>query len=367
MQKPWLALAFAAFASIGFACNTATLKGPAGGASSGDPADPAGEDPASDVDGGSAPAVDADGGVLPMSSNVSIQVLPSDSGAAIEAAIRAATTSVHMTMYLLTSDKIIDALGDLHAAGKDVKVVLNQKFPPNGGSNTSAYNALVARNVPVHYAPSAYTFTHAKAIVIDSASLIVMTMNLTQSSAKDNREYIATDADPADVADAETLFAADYAGQLTTLGGNLVVSPQGAQPVDARLRLKALIESARTSLDVEVQSLSDDALTDAIVAAHEAKVKVRVVIASGNDETPAQADAIATLKQHGVPLVGLPNPYNHAKVIVVDEKRVFVGSQNFTPTALFYNREIGVVTEAAGEAAKVRDVIAKDFAAGVAP
>ena len=34
--------------------------------------------------------------------------------------------------------------------------------------------------------------------------------------------------------------------------------------------------------------------------------------------------------------------------------------------ALFQNREIGVVTDAPAEATKVRDVIAKDFAAGTA-
>jgi phosphatidylserine/phosphatidylglycerophosphate/cardiolipin synthase-like enzyme len=149
-----------------------------------------------------------------------------------------------------------------------------------------------------------------------------------------------------------------------TENSNLVLSPQATSTVDARARLKALIDSAKTSLDVEVQSLSDDALTDAIVLAHQAKVAVRVVISASNEDTPAEKDSIAKLKAAGVPFVGVVTPYIHAKAIVVDGTKVFVGSQNFTPTALFKNREIGVVTDAAGEATKVRDVIAKDFAAG---
>ena len=115
---------------------------------------------------------------------------------------------------------------------------------------------------------------------------------------------------------------------------------------------------------MEVQSLSDDTLTDAIILAHKDKVAVRVVLATGNDATPGQMAEIAKLKAAGVPLRGVATPYIHAKAVVVDNAKVFVGSQNFTTTALLQNREIGVVTDAASEATKVRDVIAKDFAAG---
>ncbi len=355
----------------GFACNSAELKGPGDGtssSSSGDPADPGPGDPdGGPADGGRDPGKDLDGGVLPTSSNVTIQVLPSDSGAAVLAAIKGATTSIHMTIYLLSNSQIIDALGALKAAGKEVKVILNKNFPPNGGDNTSAYNQLTAKGVSVVYAPPGYQFTHAKTVLIDGKSLLVMTMNLTYASPRDNREYIATDNDPADVADAEKLFQADFTDKQVSVTGKLIVSPQSASPVDARARLKALIDSAKTSLDVEVQSLSDDALTDAIIAAHKDKVAVRVVLAGGNNDTPAEADSIAKLKAASVPLKMLADPYVHAKAVVVDGTKVFVGSQNFTPTALFNNREVGVVTDSATEAKKVTDTIAKDFTAGTAP
>lgn len=365
MQKSWLALALSVFVAASGACNTADLKqAPDTSGTSGGPGLPTEEGEAPLADAGRDPVADVDGGVIPTSTNVTIQVQPSDFGAQIEAAIRAAKTSVHMTMYLLTDTSIIDALGDLEDAGKDVKVVLNQTFPPNGGDNAASFAKLKARGVKVVYAPPAYTFTHAKAVVIDGAKVLIMTMNLTQTSARDNREYIATDSDPADVADCEKLFAADFTSAAVNVNGKLVVSPQSASPVDSRARLKALIDSARSSLDVEVQSLSDSALTDAIILAHKAKVAVRVVTASGNDTSNGESAAAAKLKAAGVPVVGVLTPYIHAKAIVVDGSKVFVGSQNFTPTALFQNREIGVVTDAPAEAAKVRDVIAKDFAAG---
>jgi cardiolipin synthase A/B len=367
VQKRWLGLALAAFIAASGACNTADLKQPgsSGNASSGDLPPDEGETPV--ADGGRDPLADLDGGAVPMSTNVTIQVQPSDFGAQIEASIRAAKTSVHMTMYLLTDTTVIDALGDLKDAGMDVKVVLNKTFPPNGGDNSASFAKLQQRGVPVVYAPAAYTFTHAKTVIIDGATALIMTMNLTQTSAKDNREYIATDRDPADVADCEKLFAADFAGTAVTVNGKLVVSPQNATPVDPRQRLRALIDSAKTSLDVEVQSLSDDGLTDAIILAHKDKVAVRVVISGSNEVTPAQQDSITKMKAAGVPLKTVVTPYIHAKTIVVDGTTVFVGSQNFTSTGLFQNREIGVVTNAPSEAAKVRDFIAKDFANGASP
>ena len=247
-----------------------------------------------------------------------------------------------------------------------MKVVLNKTFPPNGGDNASSFSKLQARGVPVVYASSAYTFTHVKSVVIDGNKVLLMTMNLTQTSAKDNREFIATDSDPADVSDCEKLFTADFAGAAVSVNGKLVVSPEAAQPVDPRARIKALIDSAKTSLDVEVQSLSDTVLTDAIIRAHQAKVQVRVVLSGEPGQTPNELAMIAKLKQAGVPLKGVLTPYIHAKTVVVDGAKVFVGSQNFTPTALTQNREVGVVTDAAAEAKKVQDVIAKDFLAGAA-
>lgn len=355
---------------LAFACNTADLSpsgspgAPGTGSDPGD--DPGAADGGASAEGGRDPSADVDGGVIPTSKNVTIQVEPSDSGYGVLNAIKGAKKSVHMTMYLLSDYRVIGALASLKNAGVDVKVVLNRTFPPNGGSNDSTYASLQSKGVDVRWAPSAYAFTHAKTVIIDGAEVIVMTMNLTESSPKDNREFIATDTDPQDVADAEALFQGDYENHSTTVTSNLVLSPQSTSKIDARSRLKALIDSAKTSVDVEVQSLSENELVDALIAAKQANVKVRVVVAGGSgvDTTPAETDSAARLKQSGVAIVYVANPYIHAKSLVVDGAKAFVGSQNFTPTALFNNREVGVVTDAPAAVAKVSSVIAQDFAAG---
>ncbi|MBX3205923.1 MAG: hypothetical protein KF764_12690 [Labilithrix sp.] len=315
------------------------------------------------LDGGRAP--DPDAVPLAMSSGVTIQVQPTDAGAALLAAIRGAKQSVHMTMYLLTSNEVIRALGDLKQAGKDVKVVLNRNFPTGGNQNQGAFDTLKGRGVEVVWAPDGYTFTHAKTILVDSEKAFIMTMNLTYTSPTTNREYIATDTDAEDLADLEKIFQADFTNKAVNVPSKLVISPAGANTLHpARSHIKQLIDSATTSLDVEAQSLSDTTVVDAIVLAHQAKVDVRVVVDAQTLNTPNQTAAVAKLKQYGVPLRGLSSPDMHAKAIVVDESITFVGSQNMTATALERNREIGVLTDAKSEAVKVRQVIRADFDKG---
>lgn len=323
-----------------------------------------GDDATGDDDDSTGPTTPPKAVDLAMS-NVTIQVQPVDSGAAILAAIKGAQTSVHMTIYLLTDTKIIGALGDLKDAGKDVKVVLNKTFPPDGGDNTDAYDALQARGVDVVWASDSFTYTHAKTIVIDGKKAIIMTMNLTPSSPKTNREYIATDADADDVATLEKVFAADHDGKAITVASKLIISPASANSNGSpREMLTSLIASAKTSLDVEVQSLSDRALVDGIIAQHKAGLDVHVVIDGDVSDTNAQVTVINKLKTAGVPLRSLHTPDCHAKAIVADG-RAYVGSQNFTLPALDTNREVGVFTDTATEVAKVKTQIGKDFATGV--
>jgi hypothetical protein len=96
-------------------------------------------------------------------------VEPSDKAEALLAAILAAKTSVHMTMYMLNDPRFIDALIAKKQAGRDVKVVLNEKFPPNAGSNQPTFDQLKAAGVPVVWAPATFSLTHQKTVIIDSA------------------------------------------------------------------------------------------------------------------------------------------------------------------------------------------------------
>ena len=141
------------------------------------------------------------------SSAVSIVVEPGDGGSALLAAIAAAKTSIHVTMYLFSSSPMQQALLNAHKAGIEVKVILQKTFPTGGASNQQAYALLTKMGIQVAWASTAFTLTHEKCVIIDASSAWIMTMNLTNSSPMDNREYLALDTDADDVAEAEAIFA----------------------------------------------------------------------------------------------------------------------------------------------------------------
>ncbi len=293
------------------------------------------------------------------STGIQITVEPGDNGAALTNAIKNAKTSVHMVMYLLSSSPVISALKSRAAAGVEVKVLLNKTFPAGMGSNSTVYSDLSSAGVAVQWAPSTFTLTHEKTVIVDGTSALIMTMNATASSPTSNREYLALDTDPDDVAEAEALFQADWSGRTITPSGRLAVSPD-----NSATRIGDVMSSATKTLDVEVEELSDSRLVYILGYAAGHGVKVRVVLPTGT-LTSAQQTAVTTLKSAGVKMVTLDSPYIHAKAVVADGDTAFVGSENFTTASLDDNRELGVCFTGSG-VSTVAATIAADFAAGTA-
>ncbi|HEX4514311.1 MAG TPA: phospholipase D-like domain-containing protein [Polyangiaceae bacterium] len=293
-------------------------------------------------------------------SAVKIFVEPSDNAQALVTSLQNAQSSIHMTMYLLTNNTVISTLVAKKKAGLEVKVVLNQTFPAGSGSdNSSVFNQLQSGGVEVVWAPSVFTYTHEKAVVIDGTSAWIMTMNVTFSSPTANREYLALDTDPDDIAETEQIFQADFANTGATFTGKLLVAP-----VNAHQGLLDLINDAQTKLDVEDEELSDAQIVTALVAAHDRGVAVRVVL---SDDTPttAMSNAVTTLEADGIGVKKLSDPYVHAKAIVADDVLCYVGSENMTANSLDSNRELGLIISAVSEIAKVDATIVADFGAGV--
>jgi phosphatidylserine/phosphatidylglycerophosphate/cardiolipin synthase-like enzyme len=301
----------------------------------------------------------------------------------IVSAIDGAQSSLHMTMYILDNSSIVSALVSRKKAGVDVKVVLNQNFPSGTvQTNPSTYATLQAAGVGVVWRngapnePSGYT--HEKTFIIDGKEAWIMTMNLDNSAPKYNREYIAVDTDPTDVQTAEAVFEADFAGQTNTHAAPLIVSPD--PPSNSRSALVALINSAKKTLDVEVEEFSDpysDGVVAAVAAAAKRGVATRVILAAGSAYS-SQVTAVSTVKAAGAKVVvsggnsgssSASNPYIHAKAVTIDCSgttcvRGFIGSENFSGGSLGYNRELGLILANPTELAKVQTAIVSDYNAG---
>jgi phosphatidylserine/phosphatidylglycerophosphate/cardiolipin synthase-like enzyme len=326
---------------------------------------------------------DGGGSTLPTpSTGITITVEPDGSGdaAALLTAIQGAKTAVHVEMYLLTNSTYIDALISLAKAGKDVKVILNQTFPTgtsssdtNGSATSGSYAQLKSGGVAVGWGPPAFTYTHEKAVIIDPAGgsdsqVWIMTMNLDTDAPKYNREFLALDTNAADIAEAEAIFEEDFGTSSGTPSGNLVVAP--SPPNNAVTVLVDLINSATTSIQLESEEFDDsgsdteELVFKALAAKAGAGVSVELVLEDSTDSE--QTTAVTALQAAGGKVVGYPCSASldiHAKALVVDGTRAYVGSENFSGGSLGYNRELGVYFTGSG-VSTVASTITKDFAGG---
>lgn len=107
---------------------------------------------------------------------------------------------------------------------------------------------------------------------------------------------------------------------------------------ECRRKLKDLLHSARLQIDICVFTISDNRLSEAIIAAHQRGVSVRVI--TDNDKAFDKGSDIAELIRAGVALRKDSSPYHmHHKFAVFDNNLLVNGSFNWTRSASKYNQE----------------------------
>jgi phosphatidylserine/phosphatidylglycerophosphate/cardiolipin synthase-like enzyme len=300
--------------------------------------------------------------VLPPSGPQSLQlyVEPDDGAAPVVDAIDAAQTSVKMEMYLLSSEQVVKALKLAKNRGVDVRVLLEDSPFGGAGGVKEMFADLEHAGVAIKATNPAYKLTHQKSIVIDDRVALIMTANMSDSALNANREYIVADADPEDVAEISAVFDADWRRVEPRLSRpNLLWSP-----VNSRERLLALIDSAQKTLDVQVEVFSDDEVIAHVVAAAKRGVSVRLVMSPATSGTDTSASARSQIKAAGGQVRLLKRPYIHAKLIIADGTRAYVGSENFTGQSLDFNRELGILISDAKVLERLAAVFRQDFEKG---
>lgn len=293
--------------------------------------------------------------------DVRLLVEPDDGKRRLTTPIRDAERSIDLTMYLLTDHTLIHDLEYAAASGVRVRVLLEPAPFGDGASsrsaNQSAYDQLYAADIPVRWSSRRYLLTHQKTMTIDGATAYILTMNYTRSAFTSNREFAVIDKVPADVAEAEAIFNADWRGGTPALPDpNLLVSP-----VNSRARLLALLARARESIEVYAEEVQDAEIEDALVAAAHRGARVRLISNAGD---ASNARGIARLQQGGVQVHLVTSPYIHAKMVLVDGRWAFVGSENFSPASLDHNRELGVLIDDPDALARLQDTFGQDWSEG---
>ena len=242
---------------------------------------------------------------------------------------------------------------DLRALVKEVKAKGGQYVPFNK-SNLCGI-------------PGKPCFQHGKLVIVDSQTALLSTGNFDATNLCDqaahpsrcNRDYSYVTLNSQLVTALRSIFEHDLVGKSydlrqfipSPLATQLTVSPFSLVP------LVNFIASAKTSIEIENQYLKELTINAALIKAAKKGLNVRVTVSSvcafgkptstraaqwASDNRKFEAAGIhIRIFDKKIQVNGHPG-YLHAKGIVVDGKRGWLGSVNGSTTSTSSNREFGI-------------------------
>ncbi|GCE03696.1 phospholipase D-like domain-containing protein [Dictyobacter aurantiacus] len=257
--------------------------------------------------------------------------------------INGAQKSVWLEIYLLTDKKVITALEDAAHRRVDVRVML--EVHPYGSGSVSPQQTmekLRAAGIKTQATSPDFALTHEKGMIIDGQTAYIMTSNFTNTALGNskytlNREYGIIDNNAQDVKSVRDIFNADWNRQPFKLNNpHLVVSP-----LNAHSTFLSLIGSAQKSVSIEAEEMQDSRVEQALTTAARRGVKIQIVLPDSSSDS--NREGISTIKKGGIQVKLDKRLYMHAKIIIVDQRKAFVGSENISTASLDKNRELGII------------------------
>lgn len=265
-------------------------------------------------------------------------------------AISAAKKSVHLEMYHLTDRTVIDALiAKAQDKSVDVRVILDGKSL-NGGYK-KAYEALVSGGVSVRGSSPAFSITHTKTLVVDGNTAFITTINLT-NTARNTRDYGIVTDDFNIISEMEAVFEGDWTNSSNQgfFTPNLSDPHLAWSPNNSLGKLLQLIDSAENSIDAEVENLGSRDIAEAFKRAVARGVKVRMIVPEcGFGDVFFNYPFLKDLAAGGVQTRVMPyggsftQPFLHGKLMVVDGRKIYLGSINYSFNSTTKARELGVI------------------------
>jgi phosphatidylserine/phosphatidylglycerophosphate/cardiolipin synthase-like enzyme len=272
-------------------------------------------------------------------------------------ALAGAQTKIRVEIYEMGYGGILDTLTAKAQAGVTVQIIFDTS---EKSVNQKYFDALTAAGAQTAWSDPKFTYQHAKFFVVDDQVAVMSTGNFSKNySIMLERNFVATDRDPADIADLLHLFDADWNGATPAMDCTRMV----ISPINARSRVLDLIDSATTTLTIESMQFADTEVRTHVAARIQAGVQVRAMLADAGWIT-ANAEAATYLKNLGVTVKYIP--HLHTKVLVADGTRAYMGSENFSYTSLDKNREVGVIVTEPSSIEPLTTTFEKDWAAGTA-
>lgn len=295
-----------------------------------------------------------------------VRILPRGSTAfpVIASLIAGARTSVHVEMYEFGRTDLAGALVDAHRRGVAVNVVVD----PTVDVTAATAARLRAAGVDVlDYPVRKGMIDHVKLLVVDGRVAVVGGINWGATSDRNH------DVDAEITGPAAGNLEAVFDGDLVTCGREVSVPapfPDAHLMVastlpgaDIRPLALQLIESAHSTLDLELYVLTDTGIVHAVERAQARGVHIRVLLDPSERPSDGPAAALAAAGVD-VRVYRSSGEKLHAKLGVADGAQALFGSANWTAGGFERNHELDVlVVDSAAVAAELTSMVDADWAA----
>lgn len=289
-------------------------------------------------------------------------VQPDDGVLPVREFIETAERLLLIKQFTFTEESLIDAVIARHAAGVEVRVMLNAARSGGDRANDETFERLTNAGVTVQWASPKFYVTHEKSIVVDDQRALVATFNLCTKYFTATRDYGVITHDPVQVAQIVEVFNADWAHtdwKLSSCDGLLWSNS------NSRLQMAHFIDTATNHLDVQHPKYVDAVILDHIAAAADRGVHVRVLCGGRHGISDWDVldtfASLRTLRRFGVKVHKQKNLRVHAKLLIVDRKRALVGSMNIDRSAFDLRRELGITVDDSDVVARLHQVFNADW------
>jgi phosphatidylserine/phosphatidylglycerophosphate/cardiolipin synthase-like enzyme len=262
----------------------------------------------------------------------------------IVTAIKQAKKTVDVLIFRLDRREIVREFEAAIARGVRVRTLTAHQNRGGTKSLRKLEMQLLEAGVTVSRTADDLVRYHAKMIIIDGRVLHVYGFNFTRLDIAKSRSFGIITKNPKLVREAIKLFEADFERQAYVPGYNrFVVSPE-----NSRERLRSFIKGTRRELLIYDPQVTDDAMLRLLSEKERAGVVVKII---GKVEPKWELDG------HKIPGTRL-----HARAIIRDGRRAFIGSQSLRRLELDKRREVGIIITDESVVRELRNVFKADWA-----
>ena len=292
----------------------------------------------------------------------SLIVLPDDSAKPIIDAIKSAKKSLHVKMFVFSDPSLLKAVIAAKRRGVDVRIMLNPSRRSGKAENQQSRKMLKAAGVKVQDSNPAFGMTHEKSMVVDGTSAFVKSLNWETKNLTETRDYAIATSHKHEVQEIIKCFEADWKRKSFDGGENAhLIWCTG----NGRERIGQAIDTARHTIFVQNERYQDAVIIEHLVRAHMRGVKVHVMARPPHklsaEKLTEGVGGLRTMRDVGIKIHKLRHLKLHAKMLLIDEKRVIVGSINLAPGSFDSRRELAIDVRDAHIVKRMKKIVRHDW------